>query len=149
MHNTITPIARKKNGTYILDLVLRCNITSTEHPYGVFHPHEELHHIKKENIGLIEIMGLAILPPRLQAELEIVANMLVNGGNAEEYPDIASHVAWAKQIAKRHPDIDASSARRIIQDEVAQVFSQALEDTGVFKWDASGRKALERFLSAL
>ena len=106
IHNTITPIVRMKDGQYEMDLALRCNITSEEHPLGVFHPHEELHHVKKENIGLIEVMGLAILPPRLQQVME---------------------------------------ERGMSRDDVGQVFAHA----GVFKWDAQGREALDRFIEAL
>ena len=148
-HNTITPIARKDGDDFVLDLALRCNITSEERPFGVFHPREELHHIKKENIGLIEVMGMAILPPRLRDELTMLEKQLVNDGNITGYPEIAMHSEWANQIRARHPELDERNAEQIIKDEVAQVFVHVLEDVGVFKWDAPGRNALNRFLSVL
>lgn len=145
-HNTITPIARRDGEDYVLDLALRCNITSDECPFGVFHPRDELHHIKKENIGLIEVMGLAILPPRLREELDEVAGALVSNRAIDSG---SSHAPWAQDVAMRHPELDKSNIQRILRDEVALVFSQVLEDVGVFKWDAPGRAALCRFLDTL
>ena len=139
-HNTITPIARKVGDAYRLDLALRCNVTSEEHPLGVFHPHEHLHHIKKENIGLIEVMGLAILPARLRDELEQVARSLVEGVAVE-----GPHAAWAAQIASQYPQLSADNVNAVLRDEVAKAFSQVLECAGVLKTTA----AQDRFLEAL
>lgn len=159
-HNTVTPVCQKLDGTYVLYLALRCNVTNDEHPLGVFHPHAELHHIKKENIGLIEVMGLAILPPRLVGELSAVEQQLLDakasGASAsvllaslEADSQTQSHAAWAAQIAAAHPELDAQNAQAIIRDEVGHVFGRVLEDAGVFKWDAAGRAALHRFLEQL
>ncbi len=148
-HNTITPIARKCGDEYVLDLALRCNLTDEEHPFGIFHPREELHHIKKENIGLIEVMGMAILPPRLRDELDDVANELLNGITDASDDKLGAHAEWAREIAARHPEIGDSCVEEIIRNEVAYVFSQVLEDVGVFKWDEDGRNALTCFLSTL
>lgn len=148
-HNTVTPIAHRERGVYRLDLALRCNVTSEEHPLGVFHPHEELWHVKKENIGLIEVMGLAILPGRLDRELSAVAEGLLQGADLSADPLTSKHATWAREVAARHPEFDESSARSILQTEVSQVYAKVLEDTGVFKWDEPGRAALERFLTAL
>ncbi|MGI6221505.1 MAG: UDP-glucose--hexose-1-phosphate uridylyltransferase [Coriobacteriales bacterium] len=148
-HNTITPIARRRGDAFELDLALRCNITSDEHPLGVFHPHEELHHIKKENIGLIEVMGLAILPARLERELAAVAGALLSGADLEADEATAPHAAWARDVALAHPELDASNARDILRDEVGTVFARVLEDAGVFKWTPEGRAAQARFLEKL
>lgn len=147
-HNTITPIACKADGCFQLDLALRCNVTDDEHPWGVFHPHEGLHHIKKENIGLIEVMGLAILPPRLAPQLEAVERALVSGDGLND-PLCAPHAAWAREVARKHSQLNEGNVSAIVRDEVGQVFAQVLECTGVFKWDAAGRRAQERFLDAL
>jgi UDPglucose--hexose-1-phosphate uridylyltransferase len=148
-HNTVTPIACRVQGAYRLDLALRCNITSREHPLGVFHPHAELHHIKRENIGLIEVMGLAILPPRLKRELAAVASALVGGRDLAADELTSSHAAWARDVARRHAELDASNVDRILEDEVAEVFAHVLEDAGVFKWDEAGRAAQQRFIESL
>lgn len=157
-HNTITPIAcRDDCGSYVLYLALRCNITTDEHPLGVFHPHAEWHHIKKENIGLIEVMGLAILPPRLVNELGAVEqHLLAHAGDAaglravlDSDPLAAPHAAWACELAEAHPELDAETVRGIIRTGVGEVFGHVLEDAGVYKWDEKGRDALERFLGAL
>ena len=157
-HNAVTPILRKDAGVYTLNMALRNNITSEEHPLGVFHPHEELHHIKKENIGLIEVMGLAILPPRLAPELAAVADALVaNKGLPheellallEQNPLTRGHAAWACEVAARRSEMNADNASEILKQEVGCVFAQVLETTGVFKWDDAGRGALRRFLDAL
>lgn len=148
-HNTVTPIARMSENGFVLDLALRSNITSDARPFGVFHPREELHHIKKENIGLIEVMGMAILPPRLKDELEAVASWLTGASESENDPAIAPHAAWARDVALRHPELDVDTVRGILRAEVGRVFAQVLEDVGVFKWDDRGRAALERFIAVL
>ena len=151
-HNTITPILYRHDDKYVLDLALRCNVTSDEHPLGVFHPHEELHHIKKENIGLIEVMGMAVLPPRLDRELRAVAHGLIVKADRETYeadPLTASHACWACEVTRRHPELDAGNVEAILHDEVGFVFAQVLEQTGVFKWDDEGRLALGRFIDRL
>lgn len=146
LHNTITPIARKNADYYECDLVLRNNITSNECPLGVFHPNPSLHHIKKENIGLIEVMGLAILPSRLSKELAKLKEVLINGDNPEIYPETIQHSEWAKDILKRNPDFSEKNAEKIIQDEVGAVFEKVLCDAGVFKRDLKGQAAFLRFI---
>lgn len=164
-HNTVTPVVRRidqgEEPYYEVYLALRCNITSEEHPMGVFHPHAELHHIKKENIGLIEVMGLAILPPRLVNELAAVRSHLLDActspASAKELrttldadPLSASHAAWAEDIYERRADeLTDENAESILHEEVGQVFGLVLEDAGVFKWDDAGRAAQARFLEAL
>ena len=149
-HNTITPIARVRDGRYQLDLVLRNNITTPEHPLGVYHPHAKLHHIKKENIGLIEVMGLAVLPSRLKQELFDLADMLVARVPAEQYPEaLQKHAAWAQEILARHPELNSDSVHLILQDEVGQVFAQVLADAGVYKLDGAGRAGFVRFLESV
>lgn len=148
-HNTITPIARKRGESFELDLVLRNNITTEEYPMGVYHPHEELHHIKKENIGLIEVMGLAVLPSRLKQELADLGAALVAGTPVEEYAEsIAKHAAWAQGIKERYT-ITAENVEAILQKEVGLVFAKVLEDAGVYKLDAAGRAGFERFLQSI
>ncbi|MFZ2757247.1 MAG: UDP-glucose--hexose-1-phosphate uridylyltransferase [Atopobiaceae bacterium] len=150
-HNTVTPIVRRSGSDYQIDLALRCNVTSEEDPLGVFHPHAQWHHIKRENIGLIEVMGLAILPPRLVGELASVRDHLLAGDldALEADPLAASHAAWAREVARAHPELDAANADKVLRDEVGAVFGHVLEDAGVYKWDEPGRAALHRFLSAL
>ena len=149
-HNTITPIARMRDGKYQLDLVLRNNITTPEHPLGVYHPHAKLHHIKKENIGLIEVMGLAVLPSRLKAEMADVETALAAHTPAAEYGEsIQKHAEWAMDILARHPELNAENVHSIVQDEVGHVFEQVLEDAGVYKMDVAGRAGFERFLSTI
>ena len=155
-HNTITPIARRIDGEegarYVLNLCLRCNIASEKHPLGVFHPHAHLHHIKRENIGLIEAMGLAILPGRLARELAAVENLLVSGAARECYEAdelCAKHVDWALEVAAAHPELCPDNAREIVQAEVGRAFEEVLTCAGVFKWDEPGRAALARFLDSL
>lgn len=145
-HNTITPIARKRNGKFELDLVLRNNITTEEHPLGVYHPHAELHHIKKENIGLIEVMGLAVLPARLKTELAAVADALISGADLTADERTASHAAWANALKTRYT-FTKENAMDILQKEVGIVFSQVLEHAGVFKRDDAGKQAFLRFVS--
>lgn len=148
-HNTITPIARMDGDFYECDLVLRNNMTSSERPLGVFHPNPSLHHIKKENIGLIEVMGLAVLPARLANELETLKNAMLAGDKLDKIPEIASHAEWAKGILLRHPEFAADNAEQILRDEVGAVFEQVLLDAGVFKRDAAGQNAFSEFISTL
>ena len=146
-HNTITPIARMREGQFELDLVLRNNITTEEYPLGVYHPHQGLHHIKKENIGLIEVMGLAILPGRLKKEMADLKTALLNGENLRENEELAKHADWAEEFMARHLEFNADNAEEIIKDEIGQVFAQVLECAGVYKCSAEGRNALKRFLT--
>ncbi len=148
-HNTITPIARRRGTDYELDLVLRNNITTDEHPLGVYHPHAELHHIKKENIGLIEVMGLAVLPARLKKELEDLANAIVGGKNLRENEKTASHAEWAEKIIEEYPAINAENVTDILHAEVGKVFSTVLEHAGVFKRNADGNEAFMRFVKSV
>lgn len=147
-HNTITPIARKRDGKFELDLVLRNNITTKEHPLGVYHPHAELHHIKKENIGLIEVMGLAVLPARLKTELAAVADALVSGADLTADERTASHAAWANELKTRYT-FTKETVMDILQKEVGIVFSQVLEHAGVFKRDEAGKQAFLRFVDSI
>ncbi len=147
-HNTITPIARMRDGKYELDLVLRNNITTPEHPMGVYHPHAELHHIKKENIGLIEVMGLAVLPARLKGELSQLGEVLVSGGDPAADEVLAKHAPWAAELRQRHT-FTADNVEAILRDEVGKVFAQVLEHAGVFKCDEQGREAFLRFVAAV
>ncbi len=148
-HNTITPIARKKGDIYELDLALRNNITTSEHPLGVFHPHGDLHHIKKENIGLIEVMGLAVLPSRLKDELSMVADALAEGRDVSSIKEIASHGQWADSFKKNYDHIDRENAFDIVKAETGKVFVKVLEDAGVYKCNKAGREHFERFIKAL
>ena len=148
-HNTITPIARKRGNDYELDLVLRNNITTEEHPLGVYHPHAKLHHIKKENIGLIEVMGLAVLPARLADELTLLKDAMLSGKEIATDDKIASHAIWASEILKKYSDFNADNAMDIIRYEVGRVFEQVLEDAGVFKRDKQGKEAFARFVEHL
>ena len=142
-HHTITPIARKRDGQFELDLVLRDNQTSPEHPDGIYHPHKDVQHIKKENIGLIEVMGLAILPPRLKEEVEQVASYLV--GEADAVADY--HQEWADQLRAHHPDLtDKEKALEIVKDSVGAIFARVLEDAGVYKQTEQGQAAFMRFV---
>lgn len=148
-HNTITPIARKKSGVFELDLVLRNNITTKECPFGVYHPHEELHHIKKENIGLIEVMGLAVLPARLKEEMDILADYLIHGKDIRSNKTIEKHAKWADDILQKYSAINAGNVEEIIKNEIGLVFVKVLESAGVFKRDEAGVEAFHRFLSVL
>lgn len=149
LHNTITPIARMNSSCYECDLVLRNNRTTEERPLGLFHPNPSLHHIKKENIGLIEVMGLAVLPSRLAEELDAVKNALLSGKNLCDNLLTASHAEWAKKILQEHPNFSSENALDIIHEEVGKVFEQVLLDAGVFKKDDTGRQAFDRFVSKL
>ena len=144
-HNTITPIARRRGSDYELDLVLRNNLTTEEFPLGLYHPHPELHHIKKENIGLIEVMGLAVLPARLKAELAAVADALVSGADLRSSELTEKHADWAEEFAPRYT-ITRENALDIVQKETGLVFAQVLEDAGVYKRTAEGKVAFLRFL---
>ena len=147
-HNTITPIARRRGDQYELDLVLRNNLTTEEFPLGVFHPHQELHHIKKENIGLIEVMGLAVLPSRLKSELSQLADVLVQGGDLRADEAIAKHADWAEELKKRYT-FTADNVMDILHTEVGRVFARVLEDAGVYKCTSEGRAAFERFINSV
>ncbi len=144
-HNTITPIARMRDRKYELDLVLRNNITTEEHPLGVYHPHAELHHIKRENIGLIEVMGLAVLPSRLKHEIELLADAIRQKKNIAEDERIASHAAWAEEVLARRGDLTDDNVTEILKEEIGAVFVRVLEDAGVYKTDEAGREAFLRF----
>ena len=148
-HNTITPIARKVGDTYELDLVLRNNITTDEHPLGVYHPHAEKHNIKKENIGLIEVMGLAVLPARLKEEMEILAEYLVEGKDIRANEKIEKHADWAVQFCQKYDIITSENVMNILEEEIGQVFVGVLEDAGVFKCTKEGREAFKRFIANL
>lgn len=142
LHHTITPIARMKNGNYELDLVLRDNQTSEEYPDGIFHPHKDVQHIKKENIGLIEVMGLAILPPRLKDELaEVGKHILGTSNEMKEY-----HRVWADEIKQNHPEATAENITEIVNQETGKVFARVLEDAGVYKRNKQGQEAFMRFV---
>lgn len=146
-HNTITPIARRRGKDYEIDLVLRNNITTKEHPFGVYHPHADKHHIKKENIGLIEVMGLAVLPARLMEELTTLSRMLAEGKNPSDDPLTEKHAAWAKGFAAKYGKITAENAMEIVKRETGLVFAAVLEDAGVYKCDEAGRAAFMRFIN--
>ena len=145
-HHTITPIARIRDGHYELDLVLRDNQTSPEHPDGIYHPHADVQHIKKENIGLIEVMGLAILPPRLKEELKQVQDYLLGRENT-----VATyHQAWADDLKATHPAItEEAEAEALVRESVGQIFARVLEDAGVYKRTAEGQAAFRRFVATL
>lgn len=145
-HNTITPIARSRNGKFELDLVLRNNITTEEHPLGLYHPHAQYHNIKKENIGLIEVMGLAILPARLKAEMEELADMIVSGGSFADHPDLQKHENWFSAF-KDNYDFTAENIIPILQNEIGKTFTHVLEDAGVYKCTDTGRQAFLRFIT--
>ncbi|MBQ2615177.1 MAG: UDP-glucose--hexose-1-phosphate uridylyltransferase [Clostridia bacterium] len=148
-HNTITPIAAMENGEFVMDLVLRNNITTEEHPLGVYHPHAELHHIKKENIGLIEVMGLAVLPSRLVEELDAVADALVSGADMGLNEKTASHKDWAEAIKKAYPELNKENVQEILRAEVGKVFATVLEHAGVYRRDAEGMAAFDRFVEQI
>ena len=147
-HNTITPIARMRDGKYELDLVLRNNLTTPEHPLGLYHPHAQLHHIKKENIGLIEVMGLAVLPARLKEELAAVADALVTGADLRSSELTEKHADWAEGFRDRYA-FTRENALDIVQKETGLVFAQVLEHAGVYKRTPEGREAFLRFLRTL
>jgi UDPglucose--hexose-1-phosphate uridylyltransferase len=148
-HNTITPIARKRGDKYELDLVLRNNITTEEHPLGVYHPHAKLHHIKKENIGLIEVMGLAVLPARLKGEMEKLAEALLSGADITQDEELEKHAEWVKEFTPRYEDINKDNVMDILHKEIGDVFMQVLEDAGVYKRTPEGQAAFDRFIASL
>ncbi len=148
-HNTITPIARKKGDMYELDLTLRNNITTEEHPLGVYHPHAQYHNIKKENIGLIEVMGLAVLPSRLKEELEILADYIVEGKDIRSNERIAKHADWTDSFLPKYDSITKDNVMDILKEETGIVFTHVLEDAGVYKCTEEGRRAFMRFIETL
>lgn len=148
-HNTITPIARKKGELFELDLTLRNNITTEEHPLGVYHPHAQYHHIKKENIGLIEVMGLAVLPSRLKEELELLEKYILEGKDVASDERIEKHADWVAEFLPKYERIDRENIKEILQKEVGIVFTHVLEDAGVYKCTEEGRKAFMRFVETL
>ena len=148
-HNTITPITRKVGDVYELDLTLRNNITTEEHPLGVYHPHAQYHNIKKESIGLIEVMGLAVLPARLKEELEILADYLVEGKDIRSNEKIEKHADWVAGFLPKYSEISRENVMDILKEEVGQTFVHVLEDAGVYKCNEEGRKAFLRFIETL
>ena len=152
-HNTITPIARIRDGYFELDLVLRNNITTEEHPLGVYHPHAKLHHIKKENIGLIEVMGLAVLPSRLKSEMEQLADAILEGKDIRSNEVLEKHADWVDGFLPAYKEkgitITKENAEDILKEEVGQVFARVLEDAGVYKCTPQGREAFDRFLGTV
>ena len=147
-HNTITPIARRRGEDYELDLVLRCNITTGEHPMGVFHPHADKHHIKKENIGLIEVMGLAVLPSRLKKELADLADAILSGAQIEQDEALSKHAEWVEQLKGKYT-FTAENTMDILLQETGKVFADVLEDAGVYKCTAAGREQFLAFVDAV
>lgn len=147
-HNTITPIARMNGDLYEMDLVLRNNITTDESPWGVYHPSADLHHIKKENIGLIEVMGLAVLPARLKKEMQILADAMITGKDIREIEAIEKHADWVEEW-RDHYDITSENVNQILRDEIAKVFVKVLECAGVYKRTEEGKKAFDRFIDVI
>ena len=148
-HNTITPIARKRGDKFELDLVLRNNITTEEHPLGVYHPHAKLHHIKKENIGLIEVMGLAVLPARLKGEMAHLKEAILAGKDLRADEELAKHADWVDEFRPKYDAITAENIDGIVEKEIGLVFMQVLEDAGVYKRTEEGQKAFDRFVKSL
>lgn len=148
-HNTITPIARKRNGKYELDLVLRNNLTTAEHPLGVYHPHAELHHIKKENIGLIEVMGLAILPARLKEEMELLGEYVLEGKDPRTESSLEKHADWVEGFLPDYEGITKENIIDILKTEIGKVFLQVLDHAGVYKRTPEGQVAFDRFINKL
>ena len=147
-HNTITPIARRRKGAYELDLVLRNNITTQEHPLGVYHPHAELHHIKKENIGLIEVMGLAVLPARLKGELAALEKAILSGADLAADDVLAKHAPWAEELKTRYT-FTKENITEILREEVGHIFARVLEHAGVYRRSEAGKAAFLRFVAAV
>ena len=148
-HNTITPIARKKDGVFELDLTLRNNIRTKEHPLGVYHPHAQYHHIKKENIGLIEVMGLAVLPARLKEEMELLEAYVLEGKNVDSNEKLEKHADWVAEFLPKYEDVNRENIHAIFRKEIGNVFIHVLEDAGVYKCTEEGRKAFMRFIETL
>ncbi|MGI6110031.1 MAG: UDP-glucose--hexose-1-phosphate uridylyltransferase [Eubacteriaceae bacterium] len=147
-HNTITPIVRRRGGDYEIDLVLRNNRTTADHPLGLFHPHEEYHHIKKENIGLIEVMGLAVLPARLRKEIEMIQEVLIHDTDTADIPELAIHEDWIEELRGKYPEFTDLNTSLILEKEVGLVFEKVLENAGVFKNTPEGIDAFERFIAS-
>ena len=145
-HNTITPIARRRGSDFEIDLVLRNNRTTEEYPLGIFHPHDKLHHIKKENIGLIEVMGLAVLPGRLKGEMDSLRTALLEGKDIRKDEVLAKHADWVDEFMAKHESFNKDNAEEIIRQEIGLVFSEVLTDAGVYKDDENGRKGILRFI---
>lgn len=148
-HNTITPIARKRGENFELDLVLRNNITTEEHPMGVYHPHANLHHIKKENIGLIEVMGLAVLPARLKGEMAALEEAILAGRDIRREETLEKHADWVEEFLPKYTEVNEGNIHGMIQKEIGLVFMQVLEDAGVYKRTEEGRAGFERFIESL
>lgn len=148
-HNTITPIVRMRDGKYEIDLTLRNNITTPECPLGLYHPHNELHHIKKENIGLIEVMGLAVLPSRLRGEMDELKSAILGGKDIRKIESIAKHADWVEEFAKNYNEITEANIDEILQDEIGKVFCRVLEDAGVYKQTEESQEALKRFTDSI
>lgn len=148
-HNTITPIARMRDGLYEMDLVLRNNITTEEYPLGVFHPHQELHHIKKENIGLIEVMGLAVLPARLKKEMAVLEEYIVQGKDIRSNEEIEKHADWVDEFLPKYDKVTEDNVEEILQKEIGIVFKKVLEHAGIYKNTPEGQEAFLRFVEAL
>ncbi|MDE5865277.1 MAG: galactose-1-phosphate uridylyltransferase, partial [Lachnospiraceae bacterium] len=148
-HNTITPIARKRGDKFELDLVLRNNITTEEHPLGVYHPHAELHHIKKENIGLIEVMGLAVLPARLKDEMERLVEAILEKKDIRKDEMLEKHADWVNEFLPKYSDVNKDNIMDILQKEIGYVFMKVLEDAGVYKRTAEGQAAFDKFVKIL
>lgn len=148
-HNTITPIARKKGDIFEIDLVLRNNLTTKERPFGLYHPNESLHHIKKENIGLIEVMGLAVLPSRLSSELEELRKAMLECKNIYQIDSLKHHAEWADEVKAKHPEFNEANSKEIIEMETGLVFKKVLEDSGVFKRNEEGKNAFIKFTETL
>ena len=148
-HNTITPIARRRGELFELDLVLRNNLTTKEHPLGLYHPHAQYHNIKKENIGLIEVMGLAVLPARLKEEMKLLSEYIISGRDMRNNETLAKHADWAQSFLSRHKNINGDNVMDIIQAEIGDVFVHVLEDAGVYKCTEDGRNAFMRFINTL
>ena len=149
-HNTITPIARRRGTAYELDLVLRNNRTSAKHPMGIFHPHAEVHHIKKENIGLIEVMGLAVLPARLKQEMQQLGQELVKGTeDVSGIAELAKHAYWYQMLRGKYPEVTKEQVAEILQAEIGKVFATVLTHAGVFKRDAQGMAAFDTFMQTV
>jgi len=153
-HNAITPIARRRGDAYEIDLVLRNNRTTTQYPDGIFHPHQELHHIKKENIGLIEVMGLAVLPARLKKEIKELSYYLVSNSEdkfkeLDNNVELIKHKEWAMQLVQKHSDINETNVDEMLKKEIGIVFSEVLEQAGVFKTDDEGKQAFNKFINSL
>ena len=154
-HNTITPIARMRDGEFELDLVLRNNITTPEYPLGVYHPHQELHHIKKENIGLIEVMGLAVLPSRLKGEMQRLGEYIISGKDIRADEELAKHADWVEEFLPKYGftfgsglegEVTPEKLHEIVQTEIGLVFKEVLKDAGVYKCTEEGRTAFMRFV---